>query len=227
MIEVNPVAGLKQPSKERKRDRVLSDVEIYRFWQATGELGFPFGPLLQLLLLTAQRRGELTEMRWSQIDFERAVWTIPAENAKNDRAHEVPLSDIAVEILRSLPRFVRSDIVFTTTGTTPVSGFGRVKRNLDRRMATHEWRLHDLRRTAATGMARLGVAPHVIERVLNHISGQISGVAAIYNRYAYESEKRKALGQWAKHLQMLKEPLERNSMRSGAEYARMPISVPR
>jgi integrase len=200
LIEINAIAGIRPPTKERHRDRVLSDGEIARLWSASEELGYPFGPLLQLLLLTAQRRGEVAEMRWSQVDFERHVWTIPSEGAKNGRAHDVPLSDMALEVLRTLPRFVRSDFVFTTNGRGPISGFGRMKRNLDARMGVTGWRLHDLRRTAASGMARLGTAPHVIEKVLNHISGTISGVAAVYNRHGYEQEKREALEQWAFHL---------------------------
>jgi integrase len=203
MIEINPIAGLKPPTKERSRDRILTDEEISRFWNAAEKFGYPFGLLLKLLFLTAQRRGEVTNMRWSQIDFVRAVWVIPAENAKNGQAHDVPLSEMALQIIRALPRFIGSDFVFTTTGTSPVSGFGRLKRNLDVDMGSSGWRLHDLRRTAASGMARLGVAPHVIEKVLNHISGQISGVAAVYNRHGYETEKRQALNDWAKHVQGL------------------------
>jgi integrase len=200
LVDVHPVLGLKPPAKENRRDRILTDAEVRSFWLATGELGYPFGPAIQLFLLTAQRRGEVTAMRWSNIDFDRRVWTIPASVAKNGRAHEVPLSAFVLEILAGLPRFAGSDLVFTTTGRTPVSGFGRVKYRLDKMMGASNWRFHDLRRTAASGMARLGVSPHVIEKVLNHVSGQISGVAAIYNRHGYEAEKRKALEEWAETL---------------------------
>jgi integrase len=136
-------------------------------------------------------------MQWSQLDLNEAVWTIPASVAKNGRAHEVPLSMTALDIIQSLPRFVGSDLVFTTTGVSPISGFGRAKDRLDFLMETDEWRLHDLRRTVASGMARLGVAPHVIEKVLNHVSGEISGVAAVYNRHGYNTEKREALQIWS------------------------------
>ena len=129
-----------------------------------------------------------------------SVWTIPADTAKNGRVHEVPLSELALDILQAIPRFVGSDLVFTTTGVTPISGFTRVKDRLDLAMGVSNWRFHDLRRTAASGMARLGVAPHVIEKVLNHVSGQISGVAAVYNRHGYDAEKRNALELWARHL---------------------------
>jgi integrase len=144
-IEVHPIVGLKPPAREIARDRVLTDTEIQALWKATEEFGFPFGPAIQLFLVTAQRRGEVTSIRWSQIDWQRGTWTIPAEVAKNGRAHEVPLPSLALEILSSLPRFVGSDLVFTTTGTTPISGFGRVKERLDELVGVSDWRFHDLR----------------------------------------------------------------------------------
>jgi integrase len=202
-IAVHPLVGLRKPGLERSRDRVLTDEELKAFWQATEELSFPFGPAFQLMALTGQRRGEVTSMRWSQVDFDDALWTVPSNIAKNGRAHQVPLSGIALEIIRNLPRFAGSDLLFTTTGLSPISGFGRAKDRLDFLMQSDEWRLHDLRRTAASGMARLGVAPHVIEKVLNHVSGQISGVAAVYNRHGYQLEKRQALESWATFLRTL------------------------
>lgn len=200
LIDLHPIVGLKPPAKEMRRDRILTDQEVRTFWRASGELSYPFGPAVQLFLLTGQRRGEVTTMKWSDIDFERKVWTIPGAIAKNGRVHEVPLSAFVAELLASLPRFAGSEFVFTTTGRTPVSGFGRVKCRLDKAMEVSTWRFHDLRRTAASGMARLGVSPHVIEKVLNHVSGQISGVAAIYNRHGYEAEKRQALEAWTVNL---------------------------
>jgi integrase len=198
VISVHPLVGLQKPGVERSRDRVLTDQELKSFWRASQELGFPFGPAFQLMALTGQRRGEVTGMQWSQLKLDEAVWTIPANVAKNGRAHEVPLSTPALEIIQDLPRFAGSDFVFTTTGISPISGFGRAKDRLDFLMGiTGEWRLHDLRRTVASGLARLGVAPHVIEKVLNHVSGQISGVAAVYNRHGYIAEKREALNQWS------------------------------
>jgi integrase len=202
-ISVHPLVGLKKPGTERSRDRVLTDGELKSFWHATEELGFPFGPAFQLMALTGQRRGEVVGMRWSQVDIDQAAWTIPAELAKNGRAHEVPLSATTLDIIQSLPRFVGSDLVFTTTGVSPISGFGRAKDRLDFLMEAREWRLHDLRRTVASGMARLGVAPHVIEKVLNHVSGQISGVAAVYNRHGYRIEKAEALDIWSKKIEAI------------------------
>jgi integrase len=199
-IEHHPIDRLKAPGKEIARDRILSDCELASLWTIAEDAGYPFGPAIQLLALTAQRRGEVTTMRWSDIDFARAIWTVPAAVAKNGRVHEVPLSRPVLDILMSLPRFVGSDLVFTTTGATPISGFGRVKERLHAAMGASDWRFHDLRRTAASGMARIGIAPHVIEKVLNHQSGVISGVAAVYNRHGYEAEKREALERWASTL---------------------------
>ncbi|WP_431300633.1 tyrosine-type recombinase/integrase [Tabrizicola sp. BL-A-41-H6] len=203
MIEVNPIAGLKPPTKPRARDRVLTDGELARLMDAAKREGYPFGTIAQVLLLTAQRRGEVSGMKWSSIDFETGVWTIPRENAKNGLAHDVPLSVSVLDLLRSVPRFVGSDYVFTTTGKTPVSGYGRAKDRLDDAVGTEGWWYHDLRRTAASGMARIGVSPHVIEKVLNHKSGIISGVAAIYNRYSYSLEKKSALEQWGEYIAKL------------------------
>jgi integrase len=176
--------------------------------------GYPFGHVIKLLVLTGQRRSEVAEMRWSEIDLERRVWTIPSSRSKNGHAHEVPLSAAAINVIGSVPRFLNSGYVFTTTGQAAISGFGRAKNRFEEVLGIENWRMHDLRRTAASGMARLGVGPHVIEKVLNHKTGIISGVAAVYNRYAYENEKREALERWAMHinsLQMLGDPCARVS----------------
>jgi integrase len=204
IISVHPLVGLHKPGIERSRDRVLTDAELKSFWLATEDFGFPFGPAFQLMALTGQRRGEVAGMQWSHLNIEQAVWTIPANVAKNGRAHEVPLSTLAGDIVGALPRFAGSDFVFTTTGVSPISGFGRAKNRLDFAMEADEWRLHDLRRTAASGMARIGVAPHVIEKVLNHVSGEISGVAAVYNRHGYQAEKKDALDKWAREVRKIR-----------------------
>ena len=200
LIDVHPIAGLKAPSREQSRDRILTDQEVVKFWRATFEVGPIFGPFYRLLVLTGQRRGEVATMRWSQIDWERRVWTIPAEIAKNGRVHEVPFGSIFSDELQEIPRLSGSAYVFSTTGGTPISGFGRTKARLDAIMGIDDWRVHDLRRTVASGMARQGVSPHVIEKLLNHVSGTISGVAAVYNRHGYEAEKREALERWEKVL---------------------------
>jgi len=198
LVNQNPAIGITQPTPERARDRVLSDSELKEVWSSWNQLGWPFGPLYQLLLVTAQRRGEVAHMKWS--DISDSVWTIPREIAKNDRTHHVPLTPLATELLKSIPRVKGQDLVFSTNGRTPVSGFSKGKCQTDKLSGISNWRLHDLRRTAASGMARLGTSPHVVEKILNHSSGTISGVAAVYNRYGYYEEKRAALLAWSNYL---------------------------
>jgi integrase len=195
-IENNPALYISKPSKENPRDRVLSEDELVRIWTETKTMGYPFGPLLQILLLTAQRKGEVAGLRWSEINFKDKVWTIPKERSKNKNSHLVPLTDNAVQILQGLPRFLGSDLVFTTTGKTSVSGFGRVKANLDKSADVQDWIIHDIRRTVASGMARLKVPPYTVEKILNHVSGTFSSVTGVYNRYGYDDEKRAALQIW-------------------------------
>lgn len=235
IVETNPAAGLSKPTAEIQRDRTLTDDEVRLFWDACVSLGWPFGPLFKLLLITAQRRSEVAGLRWSELRLAERRWAIPRERAKNDREHVVHLSDLAVEIIEALPRFSReptggegksaaSELVFTTTGETAVSGISKAKERLDARMLellreevasvgedataakVGEWVLHDLRRTAATGMARLNVAPHVVDRILNHVSGTIRGVAAVYNRHAYLDERNAALEVWSRHVDRLVRP---------------------
>jgi integrase len=217
-LSASPVIGMRPPTKEGTRDRVLSDDEIRWLCKACEVVGWPFGPLVKLLLLTAQRRDEVAGLARAEIDLENRSWTMPREKAKNKRAHEVHLSAPAMEVIAAVPH-MGSGLVFTSTGTTPVSGFSRAKRRLDAAMLLakrHElgakcepippWILHDLRRTAATGMARLNVPPHVVDKVLNHTSGKIRGVAAIYNRYEYIEERRAALEAWGRHVENLVKP---------------------
>ncbi|MCB1465579.1 MAG: tyrosine-type recombinase/integrase [Rhizobiaceae bacterium] len=201
VIDVSPLTAMKLPIKEVARERVLANDELRALWKAADGEGYPFGDILKVLVATGQRRAEVAEMRWSEIDFEAQTWTLPSSRVKNATIHVVPLSPMVVGILRSLPRFLKSDYVFTTTGRSPFSGFGRCKDRIDDAVQFVEpWRLHDLRRTMATKMAELRIAPHIIEAVLNHRSGIVSGVAAIYNRHAYSDEKREALGTWSEEI---------------------------
>lgn len=201
-IETSPVALLRPPTREVQRDRVLSDAEIRAIWQHSDAEGYPFGPFLKLLLITGQRRSEVAGMRWSELNLDEGIWELPANRVKNARLHIVPLPDQAVDILCSLPSFLDSDFVFTTTGRSAISGFGRLKERIDTALpeGTPDWRFHDFRRTASTGMAKLGVMPHVIDAATNHKSGVVSGVGATYNRYTYFNEKREALELWASEL---------------------------
>lgn len=203
IIEATPIAGLKAPTRELSRDRVLDDGEIRRVLKASRLDAYPFRQFVPLLLATAQRRGELANMRWSELDLEARTWVIPAERAKNGKPHVVHLSDFAVSLLDEVPQFVDCDYVFTTTRRSPVSGFSKALRWLHKHSETSDWHMHDLRRTAASGMARAGVAPYVVEKVLNHVSGTISGVAAVYNRYAYDAERCAALEKWGETLSAL------------------------
>lgn len=202
-IDANPIAALKPPTKEVARDRVLTSAEIVGCWRAAEAESFPFEHFAKLLMLTGQRRGEVAGMRWSEVDLIAATWTIPARRTKNGSQHVVPLAPQAISILESVPQFAGSDFVFTTTGRTAISGFGRLKERLDTASGAGAWRMHDVRRTVATNMAMMGVAPHVIEAVLNHKSGIVSGVSAVYNRHAYTQEKREALQLWAEHVEAL------------------------
>jgi len=201
-IETSPVALLRPPTREVQRDRVLNDDEIHAIWQHSDAEGYPFGPFLKLLMMTGQRRAEVSDMRWSELNLDEGVWELPASRVKNARLHIVPLPQQAVDILRSLHRFLDSDFVFTTTGCSAISGFGRLKERIEATLPenTPDWRFHDFRRTASTGMAKIGVAPHVIDAVTNHKSGVVSGVGATYNRYTYFNEKREALELWADEL---------------------------
>jgi integrase len=226
-ISSDPTAKVRKVIKEEARDRALSDDEIRYFWAGCDGAGWPFGPLFKLLLATAQRRDEVGTMEWSEIDLKKRMWIIPREKAKNDRAHEVHLSELAVEILEELPK-IGTRFVFTTNGERPVSGFSRAKDRLDGRMLDlfraeliaarkdadavliGEWILHDLRRTSATGMARLNIAPHIVDKVLNHVSGAIRGVAAIYNRHGYLEERKTALEAWGRYIDNLIRPTSSN-----------------
>ena len=197
----------------------MSDAEIKAFWQAAGEQSWPFENVLKLLLLTAARREEVAGMRWREVDLDAGQWTIAKERCKNGKAHTVDLHPEAVRLLDPLsdaavPRLMTNtegeeDFVFSTTGCTPVSGFGRVKARLDARMKEmlgdkfQPWRIHDLRRTAASGMAALGFQPHVIERVLNHVSGAQGGLVSVYQRHEYREERKRAILAWGAHVMQL------------------------
>lgn len=238
----SPVRNLKPPVKEQSRDRVLSEDEIRWFWAACGEVGSPFGPIGRLLLLTAQRRDEVGEMSWVEIDLDKSIWTIPSHRAKNSMAHAVHLSTGALAILKALPEPHRG-LVFTSTGETAVSGFSRAKDRIgeamvrlrrrelglpqtDRELRHHlhlsdrkplpveipRWTFHDLRRTAITVMAeRLKIGPHIADKILNHRSGTVRGVALIYNKAQYLDERRAALEAWSNWITALVTPVKKKS----------------
>lgn len=185
---VNPIVrGMNRMSaKESARDRILTDAELQAVWCSAQNTPYPFGPLFQLLLLTAQRRDEVASMRWSDINGD--LWIIPKERYKTGRENVTPLTQTALRVIHSIPQ--TGEFVFTTTGKTPVSGFSRAKRMLDQKSGMSDWRLHDLRRTSRSMMSRAGVPAEVAERVLGHA---IPGVAAVYDRHDYVEQKRGAL----------------------------------
>lgn len=220
-IERSPLEGLESPASAPSRDRVLSDDELRLAWMASGSLGYPFSTLYRLLIGTGQRREEVAGLDWSELNRAAAMWLLPAARAKNGIASNIPLSGLMVAQLDEVAKgdkWPKSGLVLTTTGKTAVSGFSRGKRRLDlaitnQRLLEAEvegdaasvqpllpWRVHDFRRTFATGMQRLGVRFEVTEAVLNHVSGSKSGVAGVYQRHDWKDEKRAALGAWANHI---------------------------
>ena len=198
IADINPVAGTAAPAAEQKRDRVLTGEEMSAIWKATSGSG-DYAAIIRLLLLTGQRREEVAGIRWRELNFDDATWSLPAERTKNGQAHDVPLSGVAIEILTGRERRADRELIFGE-GKGPFSGWSQAKVRLDRRSGVDVWRLHDIRRTVVTGMAELGIQPHVIEAVVNHLSGHKAGVAGIYNRAAYAAEKRAALDAWSRYL---------------------------
>ncbi|MGH9335125.1 MAG: tyrosine-type recombinase/integrase, partial [Vicinamibacteria bacterium] len=193
VVEINPVMGtLRNP--ERTRDRVLTEDEIRLLWQATENLPPAMSARLRLPLVTAQRGGEVNAMRWADLDMSANVWTIPAERSKNGLAHRVPLSALALEILSTLPR--EDEYVLSGARGT------RQLREAAREIPISDWRGHDLRRTAASYMASIGINRLVIGKVLNHVE---QGITAVYDRHGYDLEKRDALNRWAQKLRSIVE----------------------
>ncbi|KRS18228.1 tyrosine-type recombinase/integrase [Roseovarius indicus] len=209
IIAMSPAQGVKPVVKEKSRDRVLSDDEIRWFWRACDDLGFPWGPFGKTLLLTGQRLGEVAGI--SDAEIEGGVWYLSTERTKNGRSHTVPLSEAVRAVLAGVERVEsRPRLIYTTTGASPLSGFHKGRNHIAERMAEiaseeagepveiPHWTFHDLRRTAATGMARLGIPVRVTEAVLNHVSGTGGGIVAVYQRHDYADEKRAALDAWAR-----------------------------
>ena len=179
---------------------MLTDHELVAIWDALGTTNY--GDIVRLLALTGQRRDEIGGLRWSEVNLDKAVISLPSERTKNGKPHDIPLSAAALDILKNRPRLAGREYVFGANG---FAGWSNCKRELDARIAGKNaipaWRLHDLRRTLSTRMHdELGIAPHIVEAVLNHVSGHKGGVAGVYNRAAYAKEKAIALARWAEHL---------------------------
>ena len=221
-ISANPFAALPIVKGAAKRERVLSDLETAEIWRAAGEASVPFGPIIRLLILTGQRRGEVAGMTWAELSDDLTMWFLPAERTKNGTAHNVPLSTPVRGLLKP---FMRNDpgkrqtsgqLVFPGVAGTPFAGWSKAKAALDKAIidarakafkgdskapaSLNPWSVHDLRRTLATGLQRLGVRPEVTEAVLNHISGSRGGIAGVW-----AVEKRAALDAWASHVRSVVE----------------------
>jgi integrase len=199
-VSENPFANLPVVATER-RERVLTDDELAAVWCATRFPG-PFNGIVRVLMLTGQRRDEVAGMTWAELSDDLSTWTIPASRAKNGATHIVPLNAAAQDLLRSLPRV--NELVFPGL-RGPFNGWSKAKTDLDERSGVTNWRLHDLRRTMATGLQRLGVRLEVTEQVLNHVSGSRAGIVGVYQRHDFASEKRAALEAWGNHVQAIAE----------------------
>ena len=217
----NPFAALPVVKGAAKRERVLSDAEVREIWQAAGEASVPFGPIIRLLILTGQRRGEVAGMAWSELSDDLTIWSLPAARTKNGTAHNVPLSAPVRNLLKPFmcedhgEHHASGQLLFPGMAGTPFVGWSKSKAALDKAIMAarakaikggakaaplNPWNVHDLRRTVATGLQRLGVRLEVTEAVLNHISGSRAGIAGIYQRHDWAAEKRAALEVWADHV---------------------------
>jgi len=216
ILPMSPATGVKSSSKEISRDRVMTDDEVRWLWQACEAVGQPWGPFGQALLLTGQRLREVAKLTDAEVTGD--VWHLASVRTKNGRAHDVPLSEAVRAVLAGVERIDgKAGLVFTTNGESPVSGFFKARAALAKAMekiAADErgqpvdiahWTFHDLRRTAATGMARLGIAVRVTEAVLNHVSGTGGGIVAVYQRHDYADQKRGALDAWGRFVLSLVE----------------------
>lgn len=204
----SPCDGIDAPAAEGAgRERTLSDVELAALWRAADADGYPFGRMVQMLILTGCRRDEVREASWAELDLAERQWLIPGNRTKNGRDHLVPLSDMTLDLLKQLPRIKgKAKLLFTTTGDTAISGLAKCKKRLHVAMARElgeepaRWTLHDLRRTFVTGLQGLRVAVEVAEACVNHRSGTMAGVTSVYARHDYIEEKRDAFDRWARHV---------------------------
>jgi integrase len=198
VLDQSPADGVPLPTKEVARDRMLSDEELGRVIFAAHKLGDPYGGIVEFLALTGQRREEVARATWYEFDLDGRVWLLPNVRTKNAKPHIVHLSDKSTAILERQPK--SGEFVFSLSGSRPFSWFSGAKRELDKISGVKGWRLHDLRRTCVSGMARLGIPPHVADKILNHQSGTISGVAAVYQRHDFLADRKDALERWGTHV---------------------------
>jgi integrase len=209
VLDRSPADGVPLPAKQVARDRVLSDGELARVMFAARRIGGPYGDIVEVLGLTGQRREEVARCTWDEIDLKARTWKISSERTKNGKSHEVHLSGPVIAVLSGADergKYVLSQSSF--------QNFSAAKRELDQLSGVTQSRLHDLRRTCVSGMARLGIAPHVADKILNHQAGTISGVAAVYQRHDFIAERREALETWGTHVrQIIGDRVANNALR--------------
>jgi integrase len=198
-VTQNPCVGVHRPAPLPARDRVLTRAEVVKFWRAADAERVEVGAALKLLLLTGGRLSEVADMGRAELHDD--TWHLPSSRTKNKRPHVVPLSPLVRELIASVP--VKGEFVFSASGVAPICGWSGIKRRLDKAMKIPAWRLHDLRRTAVTGMAELGIRPDVIELTVNHVSGSRGGIAGVYNKSELMAERRAALERWTAHVEGL------------------------
>ena len=200
-IEESPVERLRPRDligAREARERVLADAELAAVWRAAEAIGFPYGPLFKLLILTGQREREVADMTWAEVDLGKALWTVPARRMKGGRSHEVPLAPDALALLSGLPRFNVGDFVFTTTGgLKAVNGFSKAKARMDKQSQVADWKIHDLRRTVRTHFSALPIQDNVRELVIAHAR---PGLHRVYDQHSYQAEKMECLTLWAARL---------------------------
>jgi integrase len=201
VIDASPAEGVPLPGKEVARDRVLTNNELASVIRAARQIGGAYGGIVEMLALTGQRREEVAQMVWDEIDFNSRTWTLPGSRTKNGKPHIVHLSEACIKLIKRASRL--GSYVFSISGVKPFQNFTNAKRALDELSGVTGWRLHDLRRTCVSGMARLGVPPHVADKILNHQSGTISGVAAVYQRHDFLAERKLALERWGQYIETL------------------------
>lgn len=197
-VEASPAEAIPNPSTDTPRDRYLDMKEVAAVYKQADLLGYPFTGFIKMLILTAQRRTEVASMMWADVDLVAGTWMLSSEDTKSARAHLVPLSAQAIQILKAMPQF--GPYVWSSDGETHVKGYSKAKQRIDAFLLSgglelKPWRLHDLRRTAATHMVRLGISELVVGRVLNHAPQGVT--ARTYALHSYEAEKRHALSLWA------------------------------
>ena len=210
LITSSPCNGIDAPHKEKSRDRVLSDDELVTIINTAKRMGGAFGSIIQMLVLTAQRRSEVSGMTWDELDSDYSQWDIPSSRTKNEKPHTVHLSEQAEAVVSGVSQI--GEFVFTSNGKTPFSGFSKSKKQLDELSEVSECRLHDIRRTVVSRMAQLGIQPHIADKILNHQSGTISGVAAVYQRHEFLKERKTALDAWGNYVESLISGDERDNV---------------